>query len=395
MAFGLSAGAVSLIGGGLGLASTMLGKSSGGGGSSGGGSSQSGTQTITQKQEMDPRVASAVFGDGGANPGLISKYTGMLSTPQMDGIHTFGQANDGYLGYNGTQDFNQLRSAAQGQIGSNMAAPTAQAAAITAPKQNGMDLTGSYDKFINGDAGANPYLTKAIQGGIDQSTNQFRQMQGDATDNLMRNIMPGIRSNSVLAGQYGGSRQGVAEGNAISDFTRQQAQAQTQFGQNNTNAAVGAQASAFNQGQDRALSATQGLGAQQYGVAGQNAAFTQQANMANPQLQLSTAALNNGVQQNGMSNLNGLLSGAQQTGQNHDAYALNQAAKVNGLLTPYLSANSSSTTTQPLYENKAGNMLGGATAGLAIGKQIGNLFGQTGGGVPSNDVYAANNWFSE
>jgi hypothetical protein len=384
MAFGLSAGAVSLIGGGLGLAAGALG----------GGSKQSGTQTVTNQSQLDPRISGAIFGDGGTNSGLVNKYTGMLDNKQNAGIANFGAQQDGYLGYNAGQDQNHIRETAYGQMQGNTPSPVMPGTSINAPDQNGMNLSGSYDKFINGDAGANPYLTKAIGGALDQSTNQFRQMQSDATDNLQRNILPGVRSNAVLAGQYGGSRQGVAEGNAISDFTRQQAQAQTQFGQNNTNQAVGAQATAFNQGQDRALSATQGLGAQQYGVAGQNAAFTQGANQTNVGAQLQTNGLNVANQQQGVANLGGLLGQAYNVGQNQDSYALNQAGKVNGLLSPYLSANASSTTSQPLYSNPMGNAIGGAAAGLGLSKQIGNVFGQ-GGSVPSTSTYANNNWFSE
>jgi hypothetical protein len=208
-------------------------------------------QKAIEAAKGDPRAQAMLYGDGSTNQGLLSQYQSMLGKPQSAGINTFGRANDAYLGYQGTQDFNKLREAATGQIGGSMAAPQMQAASVNAPKQNGMDLTGSYDRFINGDAGANPYLTKAIQGSIDQSTNQFSQMQGNATDNLMRNVMPSIRSNSVIAGQYGGSRQGIAEGNAIGDFAKAQQQTINQFGQNNTNAAVGAQAQSFKQGRWR------------------------------------------------------------------------------------------------------------------------------------------------
>jgi hypothetical protein len=387
-----------------------------------------------QKQALeaakgDPRNQAMLYGDGGPNKGLLSQYQSMLGAPQNAGVKAFGQQQDNYLGYAAGQDQNYLRETAYGQMKGNTPAPTMfgagiertnpmAAAQINAPAQNGMNLTGSYDKFINGDAGANPYLTKATQGAIDQSTNQFKQMQGDATDNLMRNIMPGIGSNAVLAGQYGGSRQGVAEGNAISDFTKQQAQAMTQFGQNNTNQAVGAQASAFNQGQDRALAATQGLGAQQYGVAGQNAAFQQQAastNYAgdlgthqaqagldstaqanNLQAQLGTNGLNAAKVQNGMSNLNGILGGAYTAGQNQDSYALGQAGKVNGLLQPYL--GQPGVQTQPMYQGStAGGLLGGAMAGGGLYNQFnqagsGSTYTGTASdlfGTPTNSVFGA------
>jgi hypothetical protein len=376
---------------------------------------------------MDPRISSMLFGDGGANSGLLSQYQGMLGRPQNAGAAQFGQANDNYVGKFGAYDMEHARDAANGLMAGNIAAPKANSAylgnpqayatgnMVQAPAQNNMDLTGSYDKFINGDPGANPYLTKATQGAIDQSTNQFRQMQGDATDNLQRNVLGGIRSNSVLSGQYGGSRQGVAEGNAISDFTKQQAQAQTQFGQNNTNAAVSAQAQSYNQGQDRALAATQSLGAQQYGVAGQNAntknqaefmnvnrvndnqqtraGMEQQTNLANLGAQQGTNALNSSNTQAGISGISGILGNAAGQAQNQDAYSLHQAQGVNGLLTPYLGVNGSSTTSQPLYQNQMGNVLGGAAAGLGLAKQFSGLFGGSGagqgqyGGAPAGTFY--------
>lgn len=69
-------------------------------------------------------------------------------------------------------------------------------------------------------------------GGLYQgvNVNQYNQnpylaQMGDVltarvTDNLNRNIMPGIRSNAIAAGGFGGSRQGVVEANALNDANR-------------------------------------------------------------------------------------------------------------------------------------------------------------------------------
>lgn len=66
-------------------------------------------------------------------------------------------------------------------------------------------------------------------GGLYQgvNVNQYQQnpylsQMGDVltsrvTDNLNRQIMPGIRSNAIAAGGFGGSRQGVVEANALKD----------------------------------------------------------------------------------------------------------------------------------------------------------------------------------
>lgn len=55
----------------------------------------------------------------------------------------------------------------------------------------------------------NPYLNQMMQ-------NNARNV----TDNLLRNALPSIRSNAAMAGQYGGSRQGIAEGLAIGEAAK-------------------------------------------------------------------------------------------------------------------------------------------------------------------------------
>lgn len=60
------------------------------------------------------------------------------------------------------------------------------------------------------DPGANKALDRAISGAIRPLEQQFR-----------RTILPGIGAEATTTGQYGGSRQGVAEGIAASDFLKQ------------------------------------------------------------------------------------------------------------------------------------------------------------------------------
>lgn len=61
----------------------------------------------------------------------------------------------------------------------------------------------------------NPYITQ-----------QAQQLQTNATNNLQRNIMPGINSGAIAAGGFGGSRQGIAQGLAIGETNRGVADAQ-------------------------------------------------------------------------------------------------------------------------------------------------------------------------
>jgi hypothetical protein len=350
------------------------------------GSSQSGTATTTNQNKLDPRIDGMLFGQNGSN-GLLSQYQSYLGQPQSQPLQQYGQAAGDYLNNYGSADMGSIRGAATGLMGGN-SAPTANIGAyavgnqVQAPSQNNMDLSGAYNQMINGNAGANPYLTNSLQSAVDMTNASYQKNQTDLTNNLTRNILPSLRSNSVLAGQYGGSRQGIAEGNALSDYTNQLTNSNLQLGLANSANTTGQQANAFNQGQDRALAATQGLGAQQYGVAGQNAATknaaefmnvgnVQQNGLANQQAQLATNAQNNGAVLGGAGLLGGLSGSAYGTATNNQNYGINRAQMVNGLLAPYLGANSSNTTSQPLYQNTAGNMLGGAmTGGL-----LGNLFG--------------------
>ena len=309
----------------------------------------------TTKQELDPRAQAIIYGDGTSeNPGLLKQYQELGKTPQNAGTSAFGNASAGWLGGQGGSILDQLQKGATGLMNNPTVAPqstaaqsagalsnaalsnaalsnaaqstaaqsvaasagdprtynvlNAQASQIQAPNQNGVDLTKSYNDIIYGDAGANPYLTKSLQAGVDLTNAGFNKNVNTLTDNLRRNVLPGIRSNSVLAGQYGSSRQGIAEGNALSDYTRQLNDANSVLAAQNSANTTGAQAAAYNAGKDRALSATQSLGGQQYGVAQQNAAMQQQTTMANVGAQNTAAAQN----ANAFNNQNQFNAGLQQ-----------------------------------------------------------------------------------
>lgn len=371
-------------------------------------------QAAIEAGKMDPRAEKIIYGEEGGDGGLLGQYQALGQKPQNQQLQDYGQTNLNWLSTAG-DDMRTIRDTGNSLI-NGQSAPQAQAAQtqttvlggpnayavgnmVDAPAQNDINLKGAYEGFINGERGNNPYLTGAIGKGINQSKNAFDRMQDDSTRNLTENIMPGIRSNSVLAGQYGGSRQGIAEGRAIGDFGREQQRAISQFGQNNTDAAVAAQAGAYETDSNRALSATQGLGAQQYGVAQQDAAtknaaefmnvgrvndnqaataaMGQQTNLANLGTQQQTNLANLGANQQtnqlnqsgklvGTGLLSGQLSGAYGVGQNQDGYALNQASQVNSLLSPYLNKNGNSAVAQPLYSNTGAGLLGGAAAGLGM-----------------------------
>lgn len=320
-----------------------------------------------EANKPDPRVQAMLYGDD--QNGLLNRYQGLLDKPQNAGVATYGQQIDNLVGNYGAGGMVDSMRAAGRLQDSNFAAPTMGAATVNAPQQNGMNLTGSYDKFINGTPGANPYLTGAIQKGINQSTNAFGNMITDAKQ-ATQDVLGGIRGGAVAAGQYGGSRQGIAEGKAIDSMNTQLGRAASQFGQNNTDAAVAAQAGAYDTDSSRALAATQGLGAQQYGVASQNGAQQQGANQANLNAGLTTNALNSANTATGIGASQGLLNTAYGQAGAQDQYDINKATNVNGLLSPYLSKNGTPTQLATPYANNAGAALGGAATGIGLYNQL-------------------------
>ena len=366
---------------------------------------QNSTQSSTSTNSLDPRIAQLLGMNGG---GILGSLGNALSN---GGSSLSGQSNS-FLNSNAGQILGNGYAGTNALMGSQYDAPAIEAAQVRAPSQNGMDLSGAYDRFINGTPGANPYLDQQIGGAIGMSRLGFQQMQDDSNENLLQNVLPSIRGGAIAAGQYGGSRQGIAEGNAIGQQQKELARATSMFGQNATNAAVGAKANAYESDSNRALSATQGLGAQQYGVAQQDASMRQSADQTNIQSLLNTRGQNSSNMASGIGLQQGLLGTAAGYG-NADVGRLGATA---GILQPFLGAgattsnngtnnstNNSTTNnvtkgnvTQPLYNNQVGNMVSGAMAGGGLGDffgggkssqfsgekmgGLGDLFGMNGAG---------------
>lgn len=378
-----------------------------------------GGQSTTQ-QQLDPRISNMLLGDGTPNSGgLLQQWAYNTGTPQSQAQNTFGQTANNYLQNYSGADTDQSRNAIYNAMRGNAAPQSAGAGPVNAvaqgktdwvtgekvnaPAQNNINLTGTFGSLLGG--GNNAALMQSLQAGNALTSAQQQQNQADMTQNLQRNVLPGIRSGAIASGQYGGSRQGIAEGNALSDFTKQLNNSNTQIGLANSANTSAQLANAYESGQNRSLAAAQGLSGQQYGAASQNASMAQQAqlanqgasndasrfyaqnaqaaSLANAQLTQQNNQFNAGQQQqtnnqNTSSALagSGLLSSLlqQQSGNanNYNNYNLNQAQQISGLLAPYASINGSSSTSTPTYSNTAGNLLGGAAAGLGLYNQFRN-----------------------
>lgn len=414
MSFGLTAvGAGALMAGGAAVYSATKGSGGSGGGS--------GSTTTQQQFTVDPRMQSYLYGDDGTvyGSGLLGRVATMGNEQEAGGLKGFGQDMDSYLRQTGASNQAASQHAAQGLQGSNIAAPSmytgsrTDAAKVAAPGQNNLDLTGAYGRMINGDAGANPYLTHALQSAVDQTNASYQKNQTDLTNNLQRNILPGIGSDAVLAGQYGGTRQGIAQGNALSDYTNQLNNSNLQLGLANSANTTGQQANAFNQGQDRSLNALNTLSGQQYGVASQNAQMQQAANsqnsaqqqaamQANLQAQMGTNQLNSTNQAAGIGLSSGLTGQMYGYSQNQDNYDRGVTGQVVNQYAPFTGLGGGSSTSTPYFTNPVGNAIGGATAGLglynAYNQAQNNSFNNTnnqflnnnqGLGLSQSDLYSA------
>lgn len=184
--------------------------------------------------------------------------------------------------------------------------------------------------------------------------NPYLSQMGDVltsrvTDNLQRQIMPGIRSNAVAAGGFGGSRQGVVEANAMKDAN-----------QTISDALTGAYFQDFTNQMNRNLA--------QYGQ-NQNF-FSNQRGQDLQQLALGANLFQQG-NQGWLSQGQGLL-GLGQTQQQAPWQVINNANAGLGQWSGY------GTTTSANQGGGAQGALGGAMAG----GQLGSLWG--GAGLNSN-----------
>lgn len=130
-----------------------------------------------------------------------------------------------------------------------VADPVANAGVDTVAAQQGVrDIVGSSGAdFSKSVLGANDFLLSkvlfpdsnpALQGTINAAINPVQ-------DRLMRQILPGIRAGYTSGDSVGSTRQGLAEGTAIGDFTRNALDATSQIANNGYNSGLEAMTKAL------------------------------------------------------------------------------------------------------------------------------------------------------
>ena len=180
------------------------------------------------------------------------------------------------------------RQVTMGQVGApNAVTPLgsyssnqATAAAVNAPAQNNLGLSNAYNDYIYGSV-ENPYLDAALQRSANQADRAYSKMEGQATDNLLRNVLPQLRNQAISNGQMGSSRQGIAEGMALDKFATGLQDAREAYGRDTLDAMMQARANEYAKRQDRGLTALNQLGTNQYNTANQNALYANQVNLGN------------------------------------------------------------------------------------------------------------------
>lgn len=153
--------------------------------------------------------------------------------------------------------------------------------------QGVLDPTNSLQKLLSGQID-NPYLQSLQQA----NNNTALRGYNDAMDSMAQNVLPQIRSGAVGAGQYGSSRQGIAEGLVGQQAARNARDlgiASMDFG----NQMYG---NAYNQAQDRMYNTATGLNNQAFQAADNNANRDLSAQTSNAGNQLAAQTFNANAQ---------------------------------------------------------------------------------------------------
>lgn len=114
--------------------------------------------------------------------------------------------------------------------------PGQTVAGVNPTLQQGFDyLTGPGSAYTSGVAQTGADALGQLVAGADPQNNPYFQSTLDAilrpiTENYTNVVMPGIDAGAVQAGQYGGARQGVAQGEAANAYMRNLGDTASQFG---------------------------------------------------------------------------------------------------------------------------------------------------------------------
>ena len=249
-----------------------------------------------------------------------------------------------------------------------------------------VDPTQAFSSF--GAANPTSALSRSLSGQIDTSTldpvvnNAMRRMG----ENFNEQVLPGINQGAVAAGQYGGSRQGIAQGLAAKGLAYGMGDAAASMYNNAYQDAQGRMTSTANNLAGLAINnsqqnANRDLNAQQFNAGQLNDMLkfgvnTQQSGAKFTQNNQSADARDN--VQNRLTGLNLLNQGNQNQDYNYNQWMGSEQAPNDynwGNTKNYSDiikgGNNGSTTSTPYYTNPTSNILGGAMMGGQLGSMMG------------------------
>lgn len=257
---------------------------------------------------------------------------------------------------------------------------------LTSARQNqgALDPTSSMQSLLGGQVN-NPYLRDTANA----VTNQIGR-------NYSENVMPGIRSGAVGSGQYGGSRQGLAEGLALSRMNQDVAQAVAPIYSGAHENAQNRMMQTAGQLNNQAQNNMTGNVNRQFQADNINVGNDLQSQLANQQANMKTDQFNAGLglQNNQqemqraaqdvntrMQGLNALGMGQQFQDQNYqnalntfqqpNNYDWDQLNRYASIVTPGAGIGGSSTSSQPTSSNPIAGLLGGGLAAGGLGASLG------------------------
>lgn len=365
------------------VGSGLLGAAGGmfGGGGGGGSRSSSFNQTTTSSPYapfQDFLMGDGTNGTRGILPSLNAAFNNSQWNPQQsDATNNWYNdlVNRGNI-YDQGGFANTGAAMNQGQFDPRITAATANPVSPVSARasQGALDPTNALGNFLTGSQ-TNPW--------IDQ---QGKAITDSLTRNTLENVMPNIRSGAQLAGQYGGNRQGLAEGTAISRLNTDLAPVLTGMASN-----------AFENTQNRALSTAQALNTQATGMADANANRSTQTQLANNAQEMQRAEQ---VVNNRGAGLDFFTGAAGQENQNYkdmmtaigmpNDYQWQNLGRFSSILQPMLPLYQTQTTSGTGTQSGGGGggggfagAVGGAASGLGLGM---GLFGKSG---PLSGIFGA------
>lgn len=182
--------------------------------------------------------------------------------------------------------------------------------------QGVLDPTNAMQSLLSGSPD-NPYLSAMNQANINQALRGY----GDAVQNFTQQVIPSINNDAFAAGQYGSSRQGVAEGLAGQQMMRN-ARDLGIAAMDSGNQLFGG---AYENAQGRKAEAANNLNNQAYGMEQFN------ANALNDMEKFNTGQLQNATQFNAnvLNNMDQFNASQLQNDSQYDTAALNDMSKFN------------------------------------------------------------------